>query len=127
MPPSHSSRPLFAGVRLLAFIPATLAALGLAAGWLNLPPLDDLPPTALGVLAGLLSAMGFLLGYGLGWRLRPLLPPAPLPRPIPVRVDLSRLSTEQLYRELERMNREALRSRPARRALAPWPGTRLKK
>ena len=127
MPPRHPSRPLLAGVGLLALVPTTLAALGLAAGWPDLPPLDSLPPTALGVLAGLLSGAGFLLGYGLGWKLRPPLPPPPPLQPVPVRVDLSRLSTEQLDLELERMNREALLSGPTRRALAPWLGARSEK
>ncbi|ATB35537.1 hypothetical protein CYFUS_000950 [Cystobacter fuscus] len=121
MPPRHSSRPLLAGVGLLTLVSATLAALGLAIGWRHLPPLG-LVPVTLGVLAGLLSGAGFLLGYGLGWMLRPPLPSIPSMQPIPVRVDLSRLSTEQLYLELERMNREALRSRPTRRARSPWHG-----
>ncbi|OJH36149.1 hypothetical protein [Cystobacter ferrugineus] len=127
MPPRHSSRPLLVGVGLLAFIPVTLAALGLAAGWPAIPPLDSLAPTALGVLAGVLSGGGFLLGYALGWTLRPPLPPPPPTLPIPVRVDLSRLSTEQLYLELERMNREALLAGPTRRVLAPWPGAESEK
>ncbi len=125
MPPRHSSRPLLAGVGLLALIPATLAALGLATGWRHLPPLEGLEPLALGVLGGLLSGSGFLLGYALGWLLRPPLPPPPPAHLVPVPVDLSRLSTEQLYLELERMNREALRSRQTRRALSPWPGAEL--
>ncbi|WNG14045.1 hypothetical protein [Cystobacter fuscus] len=120
MPPRHSSRPPLAGVGLLALIPATLAALGLATGWRHLPPLDGLVPLSLGVLGGLLSGAGFLVGYALGWMLRPPLAPPPPAQLVPARVDLSRLSTEQLYLELERMNREALRSAPACRALAPW-------
>lgn len=119
MPPRHSSRPPLAGVGLLALIPTTLAALGLATGRGHLPPLEALEPLALGVLGGLLSGSGFLLGYALGWLLRPRLPPPPA-HPVPVRMDLSRMSTEQLYLELERMNREALLSRQTRRALSPW-------
>jgi hypothetical protein len=121
MPPRHSSRPLLAGVGLLALIPATFAALQLATGWRHLPPLDSLSPVALGVLGGLLSGGGLLLGYMLGWLLRPSLPPPPPARPLPVRWDLSRLSTEQLYLELERLNREALHAGPTRRVIAPGP------
>jgi hypothetical protein len=122
MPPRHSSRPPLAGVGLLALIAATLAALGLATGWRHLPPLESMVPLALGVLGGLLSGSGFLLGYTLGWLLRPPLPPPPPAHLVPLPVDLSRLSTEQLFLELERMNREALLSRSTRRALAPWLG-----
>ncbi len=122
MPPRHSSRPLLAGVGLLALISATLAPWGLATGWPGVPPLDSLPPTALGALGGVLSAGGFLVGYALGWMLRPPLATPPHAHPIPVRLDLSRMSTEQLYLELERMNREALLTAPSRRVLTPWLG-----
>jgi|GEM_PF-4936216 len=50
------------------------------------------------------------LGYALGWVSRPAPPAKAVPALVPL--DMSQLTTEQLFQELERMNHAALQRKP---------------
>lgn len=104
MPPRHSRHRLLAGMGLLSLLASLL-------------PLDALLPSGttgarsvpmLCVLGALLSCGWFLLGYALASLLRAVRE-SPPPEPTALsQLTLSQMTTEQLFRELERMNRETL-------------------
>ncbi|MET0404723.1 MAG: hypothetical protein ABW123_20070 [Cystobacter sp.] len=108
MPQSHLSHPLLAGMGLLALASFGVVVLAHVPPTRLPPPLENLGPLVLVGLALVSGGVWFLVGYALGGGLRAPPPPPPEPHRLPPALDLAGLSTEQLYRELERMNREAL-------------------
>ncbi|WP_434386422.1 hypothetical protein [Melittangium boletus] len=99
----------------LALPLALLGVAGLSWRMDVLAPLSREVPWA---LWGMTGGVWLALGYAVGWLSRPR--PAAAPPPAPETVDLSRFTTEQLYQELERLNRAALQAPPvASRAEPP--------
>ena len=102
MPPLRSRHRLVAGVGLLSLVASLLPLEGLLP---SVRPAGDVAPEPpsllmLGVLGALLSCGWFLLGYALASLLRtaPRAAASPPARP----TALSQMTTEQLYRQLER-------------------------
>jgi hypothetical protein len=108
MPTHHPNRPLLAGVGLLALASSSLVIVEHAPPSPLPPAVEEVDPWVLGGLALLSGGLWFLVGYALGGGLRSLAAPPSGPSSLPPPLDLGALSTEQLFRELERMNLEAL-------------------